>query len=88
MCFNFAIIRQLFLIFFFIIRNKIYIEQTENLEKRLLKHNKITKNKKSSFINKQKGKWILIYKDLFETRRKAIKREKNKKFSRTKFYKE
>ena len=56
--------------------NKIYIGQTDNIEKRLKRHNKILKNKITSYTSINKGKWVLIYKEEFLTREEAIKREK------------
>ena len=56
--------------------DKIYIGQTFNLEERLKRHNGILKNKKSSYTHKNKGVWILVYKEEFLTRKEAIAREK------------
>jgi putative endonuclease len=58
------------------IANKIYIGQTNDLERRLLEHNEKRGN---HFTAKYKGKWELIYKEEFKTRKEAIKREKQLK---------
>lgn len=79
-----------------ILKNKIYIGHTDNLKKRLQRHNKKLPNKRSSFTSKNHGKWFLIYKEEFQTRKEAMKREKElkgyqgRKFIREKFeeYKE
>jgi len=55
--------------------NKIYIGQTSNLEKRLIQHNDL-KNNFSKYTKRNKGPWKLIYKEEFETRSEAIKRER------------
>ncbi|MGI6278559.1 MAG: GIY-YIG nuclease family protein [Patescibacteria group bacterium] len=68
---------------------KIYIGQTGNLEKRLQRHNKIINNKKTSYTYKNKGPWVLIYKEMFPGRKEAIKREKQLKTAQgRKFIKE
>ncbi|MFA5197649.1 MAG: GIY-YIG nuclease family protein [Patescibacteria group bacterium] len=56
--------------------NKIYIGQTSDLEERLKRHNGILKNKKSSYTHKNKGTWILFYKEELPTRKEAMAREK------------
>ncbi len=58
---------------------KIYIGQTSDLKKRLLRHNGILKNKKKSFTNKNKGSWKVFYKEDYETRKEALIREKQLK---------
>jgi putative endonuclease len=67
---------------------KIYIGQTSNLEKRLKRHNGQLSNKRKSFTykNKGSGEWILVYKEEFEERKDALKREKElKSFQGRKF---
>jgi len=59
--------------------DKIYIGYTSDLENRLKQHNGILKNKTSSFTSKNKGSWVLIYKEIFATRKEALKREKELK---------
>lgn len=58
--------------------NKKYIGQTNNLELRLKRHNGLLPSKKKSFtnINRADGKWIVIYKQEYNTREEAVKREK------------
>lgn len=55
---------------------KIYIGQTDNLERRLQEHNlKILKGYTSNFD----GLWVVIYSEEVETRSIALKREKQLK---------
>jgi putative endonuclease len=54
--------------------DKLYIGQTQDLEKRLIRHN--TGQNKST---KDKGPWELIYSKGFETRSEAILHEINLK---------
>jgi len=56
---------------------KIYIGQTENLEERLKLHN--DKKFIQSYTVKFSGEWKIIYKEEFETREEALKREKQLK---------
>ncbi|MDD3532027.1 MAG: GIY-YIG nuclease family protein [Candidatus Shapirobacteria bacterium] len=58
---------------------KIYIGQTNNLKKRLKRHNKIISSKKTSYTYKNKGPWALVYKEKFPNRKDAIRREKQLK---------
>ena len=67
-------------------KDKIYIGYTSNLEKRILRHNGILRNKKNSFTSKQKGEWIIIYKEEFVSRKLAIKREKELKSYRGRIF--
>lgn len=61
--------------------DKIYIGQTENLEKRINQHN--GRNfRKSSYTKLNKGKWVSVYEEEFITREEAIKRERQLKSSR------
>lgn len=56
--------------------NKIYIGQTGDLFQRLQMHNEhVFRGYTSSFS----GEWIIIYKETFQTRQKAIVREKQLK---------
>jgi len=57
-------------------RGKIYTGHTSDLKSRLKRHNGLLKNKARSFTSKNKGIWKLIYGEKYETREKAIKREK------------
>ncbi len=60
-------------------RQRIYIGQTSDLEKRLQRHNGVLKNKSKSFTSKNSGIWRLIYTEQFKTRPEAIKKEKQLK---------
>lgn len=55
---------------------KIYIGQTDNLEMRLRRHNGTFPTNKRSYTKRNKGPWIVVYHEEFETRNEAIKREK------------
>ncbi|MBU4209897.1 GIY-YIG nuclease family protein [Patescibacteria group bacterium] len=59
--------------------DKIYIGQTNNLKNRLKRHNGHLKNKVTSYTSKNKGEWQLVYKEEYDTRKKAIKSEKQLK---------
>jgi len=63
------------------VTHKIYIGQTNDIEKRLKKHNSVLKNKKTSYTSKNinNGVWKLIYKEEKTTRCEAITREKQLK---------
>lgn len=67
----------------YVIRNeqngKIYIGQTINLTKRLKRHNGQLPSKRQSYTYRNKGNWELIYKEEFQTRSEAMKREKELK---------
>ena len=69
--------------FTYAIRNDgrdIYIGHTEDIEKRLKRHNQELPSKRSSFTYKRKkGTWKLIYKEKLKPRGEAIKREKQLK---------
>jgi len=58
---------------------KMYIGHTINLDIRLARHNKLLPNKARSYTSKNKGPWIVIHKEEFSTRDKAIRREKELK---------
>jgi len=58
---------------------KTYTGYTNNLEKRLLRHNKILPTKNTSFTAKQGKSWEVIYKEEFNTRAESMKREKELK---------
>ena len=58
---------------------KIYIGQTDNLEKRLQRHNKELPFKKKSYTYKQRGSWKFIYTEKALSRKEALKREKELK---------
>ena len=63
----------------YIIQNdigNIYIGQTVDLEKRLLRHNRLLTSKKSSYTKQGIGTWKIIYKEQYRTRKEALLREK------------
>ena len=57
---------------------KIYIGQTEDIERRLQQHNKIIDNP-SLYTSRFEGQWELIYKEQYTSRQEALKREKQLK---------
>ncbi|MFH1187678.1 MAG: GIY-YIG nuclease family protein [bacterium] len=63
-------------------KDKIYTGCTAELEKRIKRHNHLLPNKKTSYTSKNSGFWELVYKEEFETRKQAMKREKELKSSR------
>lgn len=71
--------------FVYAIRNssngKIYIGYTENLTNRLNRHNGVLKTSKKSFTSKNKndGEWLIVYREIYNDRKEAIKREKELK---------
>ena len=63
----------------YIIQNdlrKIYIGQTVDWEKRLLRHNGVLASRKSSFTKQRIGTWKIIYKEEYQSRKEALDREK------------
>lgn len=56
--------------------NTIYIGQTDNIEKRLLRHNGVLLSKTRSYTKIHKGHWKIVYKEILEPRSSAIMREK------------
>lgn len=56
--------------------NKIYIGQTNNLDRRVKEHNE---KRGQHFTSKFDGGWELIYKETAENRKEAIIREKQLK---------
>jgi len=65
--------------FVYIIQSKttkeIYIGYTNNLKRRLLKH-----NKNESFSTKNKGPWILVYCEVYRSDEDAKQRENRLKY--------
>ncbi|MDD5415852.1 MAG: GIY-YIG nuclease family protein [Candidatus Daviesbacteria bacterium] len=55
---------------------KIYIGQTGNLESRLARHNGLLPSKIKSYTKINKGPWNVVYKEEYNTRQEALKREK------------
>ena len=60
---------------------KIYIGQTNNINRRILEHNNKVLNK-GHFTSRYSGQWELIYKEEVRDRSTAIAREKQLKSSR------
>lgn len=58
---------------------KIYIGQTVDLVMRLKQHNSDNNEHLGQFTKQNKGPWRLVYKEEFETRSEALKREKQLK---------
>ncbi|HTN42753.1 MAG TPA: GIY-YIG nuclease family protein [Nitrospiria bacterium] len=52
-----------------------YFGQTEDLERRLSKHND-PQNKLSRYTKRFKGPWDVVYTEQYQTRSEAIKRER------------
>ncbi len=44
-----------------------------------MRHNKLLPNKGKSFTNKNSGEWQLVHQEIFDTRAKAMQREKELK---------
>jgi len=69
--------------FAYVVKNqnngKIYVGHTINLEDRLKRHNHLLPNKSKSYTSKNRGRWLLVYKEWFTTRKEAIVREKQLK---------
>ena len=64
---------------------KIYIGQTENLEKRLDFHNNSPLDK-TSYTHRNPGPWKLIYHEMQQSRQEAIIREKQVKSFRGRMF--
>ena len=63
----------------YVVRNtngKIYIGQTQDLVKRLKRHNGELPTKLTSFTRRNKGVWTIVYKQDVKTRFEALQREK------------
>ena len=58
---------------------KIYIGHTEDIGKRLQRHNELLPTKKKSYTYKQGGEWKVIYSEALATRPEAQQREKKLK---------
>lgn len=56
--------------------DKIYIGQTEDLEKRLKRHNALLPSKSTSYTKINNGTWVVVYKEQVNTREQALRREK------------
>lgn len=57
-------------------KRKLYIGQSADLEKRLLRHNGILATKKKSYTRQGIGTWKVMYKEAYQTRKEAVLREK------------
>lgn len=64
---------------------KIYIGQTEDIERRIKEHNDLN-NKKHKYTSQFDGEWQIIYKEEFKTRKEALTREKQLKSFRGREY--
>ncbi len=64
------------------VKDKIYIGHTQDLDQRIKRHNNLLPNKSKSYTSKNKGIWVLVHLELFNTRKEAIIREKQLKSSR------
>lgn len=60
---------------------KIYVGQTEDFEKRLNRHNDRDFDKRA-FTKLQGQEWYLVYKEMYSSRKEAMRREKELKSSR------
>jgi putative endonuclease len=58
-----------------------YIGQTDNLERRLEEH-----NRGKNIYTKGKAPWTLVYKEFFDTRAEAVKRESEIKKKKRRSY--
>ena len=65
---------------------KRYIGYTSDIDKRLDRHNHKLPNKSTSYTSKNKGVWSVIYTEDFLSRQDAMKREKELKSSRGRFF--
>lgn len=74
-----------YMYYVYVIKNarsgKIYIGQTENLQKRLNQHNDQEFDKRA-YTKLNKGMWNIVHSETLNTRREAIRREKELKSSR------
>ncbi|MEK7181432.1 MAG: GIY-YIG nuclease family protein [Patescibacteria group bacterium] len=59
-------------------RHRVYIGQTEDLNRRIKEHND-SKNSRHTYTRRFAGEWVLIYKEIVETRGEAIRREEQLK---------
>ena len=64
------------------LQGKLYIGHTKDIQSRLRRHNNELPVRQKSYTKKQGGLWELIYKEKFDTRIEAIRREKELKSSR------
>ena len=57
---------------------RIYIGQTSNLTHRIAQHNNL-KSSRTRFTYHQRGAWKLVYKEQYQNRKEAIRRERELK---------
>lgn len=55
---------------------KKYIGETSNLDQRLKRHDGILATKSTSYTQKNKGPWEVVYTEKYDTRQGALRREK------------
>ena len=60
-------------------RDKIYIGRTTNLQKRMLRHNGVLPNKRTSYTQRNSGVWEVVYTEEIGDAREAGRREKQLK---------
>lgn len=58
---------------------KIYIGHTDDLQKRIDRHNNLLNNKTTAFTSRQGASWKYIHVEGFSTRKEAKRREKELK---------
>ncbi|MBI4068279.1 GIY-YIG nuclease family protein [Candidatus Kaiserbacteria bacterium] len=63
-------------------RNKIYIGHTDNVDKRIARHNQKLPTKATSYTKKLSGTWVLVYDEPAANRAAAKLREKQLKSAR------
>jgi len=63
-------------------KKKQYIGQTNDLEKRLKRHNQLLPTKSTSYITRNSGVWKTIYVEEYKTRIEALRRGKQLKSAR------
>jgi len=68
---------------------KIYIGQTQDINKRIKRHNQELKTKPTTYTKRNQGPWKLVYKEGLKTREEATKRERElKSFQGRRFIKD
>jgi putative endonuclease len=63
-------------------KDKIYIGQTADLDKRMARHNHILPNRKNSYTSRNPGFWKVVYQEEHFTRNESLQREKALKSER------
>ncbi len=54
---------------------KIYTGYTSDLKQRLDRHNQVLSSRETSYTHKNKGPWAVVYKEVYNDRQLAKKRE-------------